>query len=84
MLCQLAEIYRDGHLINDALAQAAEQASADRPQREQQLVGVRADAQALERKIDRYLQAFEDAKLDPDVCQQRIARHHARLQALRD
>lgn len=45
---------------------------------------MRADIQTLERKIDRYLQAFEDAKLDPDICQQRIARHHARLQALRD
>lgn len=84
VLTQLATIYRDGQLINDALAQAAEQANADRPQHEQQLAGVRADIQNLERKIDRYLQAFEDAKLDPDVCQQRIERHHARLQALRD
>ncbi len=45
---------------------------------------MRADIQNLERKIDSYLQAFEDAKLDPDICQQRIERHHARLQALRD
>jgi hypothetical protein len=83
-LAQLATIYRDGQLIGDALAQAAEQANADRPQHEQQLAGVRADIQSLERKIDRHLQAFEDAKLDPDICQQRIARHHTRLQALRD
>ncbi len=84
VLSQLAAIYRDGQLITDALAQATEKESADRPQHEQQLAGVRADIQSLERKIDRYLQAFEDAKLDPAVCQQRIARHHARLQALRD
>jgi site-specific DNA recombinase len=84
VLSQLAAIYRDGQLVNDALTQAAERASADRPEHEQQLAGVRSDIQDLERKIDRYLQAFEDAKLDPDVCQQRIARHHARLQALRD
>ncbi len=45
---------------------------------------MRADIQNLERKIDNYLQAFEDIKLDPDICQQRIERHHARLQALRD
>jgi site-specific DNA recombinase len=84
VLAQLATIYRDGQLINDALAQAAEQANTDRPQHEQQLAGVRADIQNLERRIDRYLQAFEDAKLDPDICQQRITLHHARLQALRD
>ena len=84
VLTQLATIYRDGQLINDALAQAAEHANTDRPQHEQQLAGVRADIQNLERKIDRYLQAFEDAKLDPDICQQRIERHHTRLQALRD
>jgi hypothetical protein len=84
VLAQLATIYRDGQLINDALAQAAEQASTDRPQHEQQLAGVRADIQNLERKIDSYLQAFEDSKLDPDICQQRIERHHTRLQALRD
>ncbi len=83
VLAQLATIYRDGQLINDALAQAAEQASTDRPQHEQQLAGVRVDIQNLERKIDRYLQAFEDSKLDPDICQQRIERHHTRLQALR-
>ncbi len=84
MLAQFATIYRDGQLINDALTQAAEQASTDRPQHEQQLAGLRADIQNLERKIDRYLQAFEDTKLDPDICQQRIERHHTRLQALRD
>jgi site-specific DNA recombinase len=84
VLTQLATIYRDGQLINDALTQAAKQASTDRPQHEQQLAAVRADIHNLERKIDRYLQAFEDAKLDPDVCQQRIESHHARLQALRD
>ncbi len=84
MLSQLAAIYRDGQLIGDALAHAAEQAGADRPQHERQLAGVRVDIHGLERKFDRYLQAFEDAKLDPEVCQQRIARHHARLQALRD
>jgi hypothetical protein len=84
VLAQLATIYRDGQLIDDALAQAAEQANTDRPQHEQQLAGVRADIQNLERKIDLYLQAFEDTKLDPDVCQQRIERHHGRLQALRD
>ena len=31
VLAQLATIYRDGQLINDALTQAAEQASTDRP-----------------------------------------------------
>jgi hypothetical protein len=56
----------------------------DIPLHEQQLAGTRADIQNLERKIYRYLQAFEDAKLDPDICQQRIERHHTRLQALRD
>jgi site-specific DNA recombinase len=84
VLTQLATIYRDGQLINDALTQAAEHANTDRPHHEEQLAGVRADIQNLERKIDRYLQAFEDTKLDPDICQQRIERHHTRLQALRD
>ena len=53
VLAQLATIYRDGQLIGDVLTQAAEQASTDRPQHEQQLAGVRADIQNLERKIDR-------------------------------
>lgn len=47
------------------------------------MAAARADIAGLERKLDRYLHAFEDGQLDPAVCQQRIQRHHTRLEALR-
>jgi site-specific DNA recombinase len=83
VLAQLAGIYRDGTLVEQAIAGAAEQAASDRPRVEEQLAATRHDIAALERKLDRYLQAFEDDKLDPALCQQRIARHQARLEVLR-
>jgi site-specific DNA recombinase len=83
VLSQLAGLYRDGELVQQALAHAADRAAAQRPRLEDQLASTRADIANLERKLDRYLHAFEDGQLEPAVCQQRIQRHHARLEALR-
>jgi site-specific DNA recombinase len=83
VLAQLAGLYRDGELVQQALARATERAASQRPRLEDQLAATRADMASLEGKLDRYLQAFEHGQLEPAVCQRRIQHHHARLEALR-
>ncbi len=38
----------------------------------------------MERKLERYFEAFEDGELSPALCQERIQRHRDRLEVLRD
>jgi site-specific DNA recombinase len=84
VLGQLADIYRDGALIEQALARASERAASERPQLEEQLRSVRAEIARLERKLERYFEAFEEDELSPADCQERVQRHRARLEALGD
>jgi site-specific DNA recombinase len=84
VLTQLADLYRDGTLIEQALANAAHRTENERPQLEEQLVSTRAEIARLERKLDRYLEAFEDGDLSATLCQERVRSHRGRLETLRE
>jgi len=84
VLTQLAGIYRDQRLIDQALADAAERGDRDRPQLEEALAGCRADIARTDRKLDRYYAAFESGELSATDCHERVHRHRVRLERLRE
>ena len=83
VLAQLAGIYRDGELIERALAKAATLATEERPRVEEQLASTRAEVARIERKLERYFEAFETGELSAALCEERVRRHRERLEALR-
>jgi site-specific DNA recombinase len=84
VLAQLAELYRDGHLIETALADLANATESERPELEEQLGSTRAEIARVENKLERYFAAFEDGKLAADLFQDRIRSHRDRLETLRE
>jgi site-specific DNA recombinase len=84
VLAQLAELYRDGHLIRHALAKAETLTAKERPRLEDQLASTRAEIAQVERKLERYFEAFETGELSAVLCQERVRGHRARLEALRE
>lgn len=84
VLSQLAELYRDGRLIERALADAAKHTERERPQLEDQLASTRAEIRRLETKLERYFEAFEDGQLSAVLCQERVRAHRDRVEALRE
>ena len=84
VLSQLADLYRDGHLIEQALADVARHTESERPRVEEQLASTRADIGRLETKLERYFEAFEDGRLSAELCQERIRGHRTRLETLRE
>jgi site-specific DNA recombinase len=83
VLAQLAGLYRDGQLIERALAKAATLAAEERPRVEEQLSSMRAEIARIERKLERYFEAFETGELSAALCQERVRSHRERLEALR-
>jgi site-specific DNA recombinase len=49
-----------------------------------QLASTHAEIARLERKLERYFEAFEDGQLSPAVCQERVRGHRDRLETLRE
>ncbi len=84
VLTQLADLYRDGSVIEKALADAAAVVENERPRVEEQLASTRAEIARLEAKLERYFEAFEDGSLSPADCQDRVRGHRARLAVLRE
>jgi site-specific DNA recombinase len=84
VLTQLAELYRDGHLIQQALAEAAKATDSQRPELEEQLTSTRTEIARVEQKLERYFQAFEHGQLAADLFQDRIREHRDRLETLRE
>ena len=84
VLSQLAELYRDGQPIELALARAATHTAKERPRVEGQLASTRAEIARVERKLERYFEAFEVGDLSAALCQERVRGHSARLQTLRE
>ena len=84
VLSQLADLYRDGTLIEQALANAAEHTEHERPRLQEQLASTRAEIARLERKLDRYFEAFEEGELSAALCQERVRGHRDRLESLRE
>jgi len=83
VLRQLTGIYRDRGLIHDAVTAAQEQALRERPALDERRHAVAAEIISIERSIERYFEAFEQGRLSPEHCEQRIARLNARLDDLR-
>jgi hypothetical protein len=79
VLAQLAELYRDGHLIEKALADLATATDSERPELEEQLGSTRADIARVESKLERYFEGFEDGRLAADLFQDRVRGHRDRL-----
>ena len=84
VLAQLAEIYRDGRLIERALADASKHTAKERPRVEERLAATRTEIARVERKLERYFEAFEGGGLSAALCQERVDRHRARLETLRE
>ncbi|MGH2853408.1 MAG: recombinase zinc beta ribbon domain-containing protein [Solirubrobacteraceae bacterium] len=83
VLRQLTGVYRDGPLIHDALAAAHEQAQRERPALDERRHAITAEIARIERSTERYFEAFEQGRLSPERCEQRVARLSARLDDLR-
>jgi site-specific DNA recombinase len=84
VLTQLAEMYRDGHLIEQALANLAQATESERPDLEDQLASTRAEIARVEGKLERYFEGFEDGRLAADLFQDRVRGHRDRLETLRE
>jgi site-specific DNA recombinase len=84
VLAQLAELYRDGPLIERALAEAATHTAKERPRVEEQLAATRAEIARVERKLERYFEAFEAGELSAALCEERVRGHRERLENLRE
>jgi site-specific DNA recombinase len=84
VLAQLAELYRDSRLIERALADAAMCSAKERPRVEEQLASTRGEIIRVQRKLERYFDAFEAGDLSATLCQERVRGHRARLKALRE
>jgi len=83
VLRQLASVYRDEQLIRDALATATAEAEKRRPELEQRLASIAAEITRAEQALERYYEAFEQGKLSPERCEDRLTRLQARLDDLR-
>ena len=83
VLQQLAALYRDSDLVVEALAKAAQEAERTRPEIEQRLASMGAEIARAEQALERYYEAFEQGKLSPERCDERISRLQARLEDLR-
>jgi len=82
VLQQLAALYRDGDLVAEALAKAEQEAARTRPEVEQRLESIGAEITRAEQALERYYEAFEQGKLSPERCDQRLSRLQTRLEDL--
>jgi len=82
VLQQLAALYRDGDLVAEALSQAEQEAARTRPEIEQRLASIGAEITRGEQALERYYEAFEQGKLSPERCDERLSRLQARLEDL--
>jgi site-specific DNA recombinase len=82
VLAQLAGVFRDRDLIAQALARARAEAERNRPEIEQRLGSIRAEIARAEQALERYYEAFEQGKLSPERCEQRLSRLQTRLDDL--
>ena len=79
---QLAALYRDSKLVAEALAKAEQEAERARPEIEQRLASIGAEIARAEQALERYFEAFEQGRLSPERCDERLTRLQARLEDL--
>ncbi len=80
---QIASLYRDEHVIGEAFTMANVDAEKRRPEFEQRLASIGAEITRAEQALERYNEAFEQGKLSPERCEDRLAHLQARLDDLR-
>src|SRR5581483_7639875 len=81
---QLASLYRDGRVIERALANLAEATESERPDLDAPLASMRAEIARVEGRLERYFEGFEDGRLAADLFQDRVRGHRDRLETLRE
>jgi site-specific DNA recombinase len=84
VIAQLLSLYRDGHLLQAAIAEATRRLDDQRPRLEVQHRALRTELAKAERALDRYYEAFENGTLSADRLAERISALQDRLQALRE
>jgi site-specific DNA recombinase len=82
VLRQLVSIYRDKDIVADAITDANAETEKQRPEFEQQLASIGAEIARAEQALERYYEAFEQGKLSPERCEDRLTRLQARLDDL--
>jgi len=78
----MVDVYYDGELIADALAEANLAEVKSRDEIEGRLASLRQQQAGASRALDRYFAAFEEGSLSPTDCQERIGMLKARIEAL--
>jgi site-specific DNA recombinase len=84
VLQQLAEIYREGTLIRQAIERVTARRDHDRAGLAERRTALGKDIQQAERALDRYHQAFETGHLGAERFAERVSALDARLDALRE
>lgn len=84
VLSQLAELYRDGKLIGQAIEQMAEQRKNEHEDLAERRVALSKEIQQAERALDRYNDAFESGRLGAGRFAERVQTLDTRLDALRE
>jgi exonuclease VII small subunit len=82
VISQLTGLYRDGGLVEKALADARHEAEQRQPEIERRLAAIGAETIRGDQALERYYQAFEEGKLSPERCDARLARLQTRLDDL--
>jgi site-specific DNA recombinase len=80
---QLANLYRDGTLIREALGAATAKAQRKRPKLEEERRALADETRRAERALACYYTAFETGDLDAARFEKRVSTLEARLDALR-
>lgn len=82
----LLKVYSDAEVLREAVAEDAAEQRADQQRRLDALAGIDAELRKAERATERYMQAFEDGKLSPELFGERVdqlARETQRLRSRR-
>jgi len=82
VLGQLAEIYANTDLLRASLAEADRQWRHEHVARQGRIAALALERVDLERRLQRYLVAFEEGRLRPETCQTRIDDIEVRLAAM--
>jgi len=83
VIAQLAALYRDSGLIQEAVEASAEQRNADTAALDEQRRALSEEIRRAERAVDRYYVAFEQGDLDAKRFGTRVAALEVRLVGLR-
>jgi chromosome segregation ATPase len=78
----MVDVYSDGELIADALAEAKVAEEKSKGEIEERIASIRQQQAGARRALDRYFAAFEDGSPSPSDCQERISMLNPRIEAL--